>query len=93
MSGTYSPKVQLQRGPGRAPGEQALVANFLEMGWCWDCVSALLCHAVPVQMKVRRPADDLWPTSLRTVRLWSKGKLKRLQFLFAASMFGTQGYA
>lgn len=29
-------------------------------------------------------------SSLRTVRRWNKGKLRQLQFLFAASMFGAQ---
>lgn len=50
--------------PGRDPGEEALVANFPEMGWGWDCVSWLPCHDVPVEMKVRRPADDLCPTNI-----------------------------
>lgn len=65
MSGPYSPEGQLRQGPERDPGEEAsVVSNFPGMGWSWGRVSGLPCHAVPVQMKVRRPTNDLLPTNI-----------------------------
>lgn len=50
----------------------------------------LLCHTVPVPVKMRKPSDDfchlvLSVSLLRIVRLWSKEKLRCLLFLFFMS--------
>lgn len=70
------------RWPGAGAGAVWVACSALSVvvfRWRWGGHQMTFCQPVFVY-------------SLGTVRLWSEGKLRRLQFLFAASMFCAQGY-
>lgn len=78
-------KLYLVTVVGRTWGQDSsLLLIFLNHG------DHLLCHTVPVPVKMRKPSDDfchlvLSVSLLRVVRLWRKGKLRCLLFLFFMS--------